>query len=137
MPHNQVRMKLKVFAHASCQSGAVLYSITVYSILGGGNTMTKDTTNPSGTTAAGFVSPKTVAAAAVFEAAKVEAVTPVKPKTTTVMVASGGYAYPATVPVLEGEALKAQQQKQHAQALRQADKLNTAYRARRAKTFSL
>lgn len=99
--------------------------------------MTKDTTNSSGTTAAGFVSPRTIAATANFDAAKVEAVTPVKPKTATVMVASGGYAYPATVPVLEGEALKAQQKSQHEQALRQADKLNAAYRARRAKALSL
>lgn len=56
-----------------------------------------------------------------------------KVEMTTMSVAQGGWAMEVQVPKLSGEALVAQQREQHARVLRQAAKLDAAYRARQAK----
>ncbi|MBP7253983.1 MAG: hypothetical protein KBA75_10940 [Alphaproteobacteria bacterium] len=66
---------------------------------------------------------------AAAQAAKVE--------TTTFFVAQGGWAMEVTVPKLtDPVAIKARQMEQQERAWRQADKLNAAYTARRAKAFT-
>ncbi len=83
----------------------------------------------------GFLPPQTLTVPPVEAATKpvVAAAQAAKVEMTTVFVAQGGWAMEISVPKLSGEALVAQQREQHARALRQADRLNAAYRARQAK----
>lgn len=83
----------------------------------------------------GFLPPQALTVPPVEPAAKpiVAAAQAAKVEMTTISVAQGGWAMEISVPKLSGEALVAQQREQHARALRQAEKLNAAYRARQAK----
>lgn len=85
----------------------------------------------------GFMGPQALTVPPV-EAAKpiVAQAAAAKVEMTTISVAQGGWAMEVQVPRLSGEALVAQQREQHARALRQAEKLNAAYRARQRAQFT-
>lgn len=86
----------------------------------------------------GFLAPQGLTVPPVETTTKpiVAAAQAAKVETTTFFVAQGGWAMEVTVPRLSGEALVTQQREQHARALRQAAKLDAAYRARSAKAFT-